>query len=87
MHVTYKKIIASRNHLETTRDGNYHLTDSKVWLEEEQINSALKDILVNSYKEVFDTSQKYGIRDLRTAAMALSVKRVAKAIELRGIFP
>ena len=54
---------------------------------EEQINNALKDILVNSYKEVFETSEKYGIRDLRTAAMALSVKRVARAIELRGIFP
>ncbi len=54
---------------------------------EDQVNSALKDILVNSYKEVFATSEQYGIRDLRTAAMALSVKRVAKAIELRGIFP
>ncbi len=54
---------------------------------EDQINSALKDILVKSYKETLDVSEKYGIRDLRTAAMALSVKRVAKAIELRGIFP
>lgn len=60
---------------------------SSFFWKEEQVNSALKDILVNSYKEVFDTSLKYGIRDLRTAAMALAVKRVAKAIELRGIFP
>jgi len=36
---------------------------------------------------VFEVREKYGIRDLRTAAMALSVQRVAKAIELRGIFP
>ncbi len=54
---------------------------------EDQINSALKDILVNSYKEVYSMGENHGIRDLRTAAMALSVKRVAKAIELRGIFP
>ena len=54
---------------------------------EDQINNALKDILVNSCQEVYATSEKHGIRDLRTAAMALSVKRVAKAIELRGIFP
>ena len=54
---------------------------------EDQVNNALKDVLVNASKEVFNTSEKYGIRDLRTAAMALSVKRVAKAIELRGIFP
>jgi glutamate dehydrogenase (NAD(P)+) len=60
---------------------------SSFFWKEQQVNEALKDILVNSYKETLDLSEKYGIRDLRTAAMALSVKRVSKAIELRGIFP
>lgn len=54
---------------------------------EKEVNSRLNDILANSYQEVLATSDKYGIKDLRTAAMALSVKRVSKAIELRGIFP
>ena len=54
---------------------------------EQEVNNRLNDILTNSYQEVLNTSNRYEIKDLRTAAMALSVKRVAKAIELRGIFP
>jgi glutamate dehydrogenase/leucine dehydrogenase len=53
----------------------------------QEVNNRLKDILVNSYTEVLDTSEKYGIKDLRTDTMAHSVKRVSKAIELREIFP
>ncbi len=54
---------------------------------EEQVNEALKDIMVQSFADVCKTAQEYGIKNLRTAALVLSVKRVAKAVELRGIFP
>ena len=54
---------------------------------EERINAALEDILVKSYTEVNRIKTKYNLKELRTAAMVLAVKRVASAIELRGIFP
>jgi glutamate dehydrogenase (NAD(P)+) len=54
---------------------------------EHQINQALKDILVRSYDEVNGMKDKYHLKNLRMAALALAVERVAKAIQLRGIFP
>ena len=54
---------------------------------EQQINQALKDILVRSYSEVNGMRDKYHLKNLRMAALALAVERVAKAIQLRGIFP
>lgn len=54
---------------------------------EKQINQALKDILVKAYTEVNAVETKYHIRNLRLSALALAVERVAKAIQLRGIFP
>ncbi|MHA2339386.1 MAG: glutamate dehydrogenase, partial [Candidatus Hodarchaeales archaeon] len=54
---------------------------------ERQVNQALEDILVNAFEEILQIKEKLHIKDLRTSAMALAVKRVAKAIELRGIFP
>ena len=55
--------------------------------DEEQVNKALRDILVRAFSEVYTAREKFKTKDLRTAAMALAVERVAKAIELRGIFP
>lgn len=54
---------------------------------ENQIKEALKDILINAYAEVNTMKEKYHLKDLRTAAMALAVQRVARATQLRGIFP
>ena len=54
---------------------------------EKQVNEALKDILLRAYSEVNNMRKKHNLRDLRTAAMSLAVKRVAQAIKLRGIFP
>jgi glutamate dehydrogenase (NAD(P)+) len=54
---------------------------------EKQINQALEDILINSFANVLKIQDKYKISDIRTSAMALAVQRVAKATELRGIFP
>jgi glutamate dehydrogenase (NAD(P)+) len=54
---------------------------------EKQINQALKDILIKAYTEVNAAKDKYHIKNLRLSALALAVERVAKAIQLRGIFP
>jgi len=52
----------------------------------DRINKELKRILLKAFEEVYSVSKKRNI-SLRTAAYILAVSRVAKAIELRGIFP
>ncbi|MFX1484706.1 MAG: Glu/Leu/Phe/Val dehydrogenase [Promethearchaeota archaeon] len=55
--------------------------------DEKQVNERLREVLVNAYFEVIKTAEKYGFKSLRRAALALAIRRVARAIELRGIFP
>jgi glutamate dehydrogenase (NAD(P)+) len=55
--------------------------------DEEQVNEKLRDVLIRAYHEVNKISEKYNLKDLRRSALALAVHRVARAIELRGIFP
>ena len=55
--------------------------------DEKQVNEALQKILVKAFAEVNQMKEKYNTIDFRTAAMALAVHRVARAIHLRGIFP
>ncbi len=52
----------------------------------ERINRELKRILLEAFNEVYEVSNKKSL-SLRTAAYTIAVSRVAKAIELRGIFP
>ena len=52
----------------------------------ERINKELKKIILMAFEEVFKVSQERDIT-LRTAAYIIAVSRIAKAIELRGIFP
>jgi len=53
---------------------------------EKDVNANLKDIMVKSFSEVLETSQKYNV-DMRRGAFVLAVNRVAEAIRVRGIFP
>ena len=46
----------------------------------------LKKILLKAFEEVYDISKERKI-SLRTAAYIIAVSRIAKAIQLRGIFP
>ncbi|MEM4734525.1 MAG: Glu/Leu/Phe/Val dehydrogenase [Candidatus Thorarchaeota archaeon] len=55
--------------------------------DEQEVNEKLTKIMSRSFREVRDTQKKYNLKDLRTAAMALAVERIAKVIQLRGIFP
>jgi len=52
----------------------------------ERIHQELRNILVKTFDEVYTLSKKERIT-LRTAAYMIAIKRLARAIELRGIFP
>ncbi len=52
----------------------------------DRINEELKRILLEAFEETYKISQERNI-SLRTAAYIIAVTRIAKAIELRGIFP
>ncbi len=52
----------------------------------DRINKELKKIMLRAFEEVYTLSSERNIL-LRTAAYIIAVTRVAKAIELRGIFP
>jgi glutamate dehydrogenase/leucine dehydrogenase len=46
----------------------------------------MKNILINTYEEVINFSREKSL-SLRTAAFAISARRLARAHELRGLFP
>ncbi len=52
----------------------------------ERINRELKKIILSAFEKVYQLSQERNM-SLRTAAYIIALSRVAKAIELRGIFP
>jgi len=52
----------------------------------DRINKELKRIMLEAFEEVYDIYNERKI-SLRTAAYIIAVSRIAKAYELRGIFP
>lgn len=54
--------------------------------DEPQVNKALEQIMVRSFREVHEKMKSYAT-DLRTAAYVLAVGRVAEATQVRGLFP
>jgi glutamate dehydrogenase (NAD(P)+) len=52
----------------------------------ERINQELKNILVNTFEDVYNLSKEKNV-SLRIASYMIAISRLAKAIELRGIFP
>jgi glutamate dehydrogenase (NAD(P)+) len=52
----------------------------------DRINAELKRIIIEAFEETYKISEERKI-PLRTAAYIIAVSRIAKAIELRGIFP
>jgi glutamate dehydrogenase (NAD(P)+) len=54
--------------------------------EEEEVNDYLRNILTKAFTEVLQTSQQEKV-DMRTAAYIIALRRLATAMELRGIFP
>ena len=52
----------------------------------DEVNENLKKIMVKSFAEVWDISKKENVT-MRDAAFILAMKKIAKAVEMRGIFP
>jgi glutamate dehydrogenase (NAD(P)+) len=52
----------------------------------DRVNQELQKIIVGAFEEVYKVAQERDV-SLRTAAYIIAVTRVAKAIELRGLFP
>jgi len=52
----------------------------------DRINEELKRIIIEAFEETYKISEEKQI-PLRTAAYIIAVSRIAKAIELRGLFP
>jgi len=55
------------------------------WTEDE-VNERLEEIMVRAFGEVYAESQSRGV-DMRAAATAVAVGRVAEAVRVRGIYP
>jgi glutamate dehydrogenase (NAD(P)+) len=62
-----------------------YLQDRKKW-KLERIYRELKNIILEAFENVYKISKDRNV-SLRTAAYIIALSRVAKAIELRGIFP
>ena len=64
------------------------------WVQDQQayfwssgdVNSRLREVMVNSYHQVHHRSEERGV-PLRDAAYELAVEKVARATEVRGIYP
>ena len=53
---------------------------------EQVVNEKLKEIMVKAFQEVLAVARREQC-DMRTAAYLLAVKRVADAMEMRGLYP
>ncbi len=53
---------------------------------EDEVNRQLETVMHNAFREVLEMSQSEKV-DMRNAAYMLAIKRIADAMEARGIFP
>ncbi|TMC60741.1 MAG: Glu/Leu/Phe/Val dehydrogenase [Chloroflexi bacterium] len=53
---------------------------------EDEINKRLESLMVNNFNRVWKVTQDKGV-DMRAAAYILAIERVARAAELRGLYP
>ncbi len=54
--------------------------------DEDQVNSKMKQVITNAFDRVWELKQEKKV-DMRTAAMATAVRRLEKAMLLRGLYP
>lgn len=59
---------------------------TREWWDVETVRSKLKARMSKSFHDVYEMHKELRV-DMRTGALALAIKRVAKAIELRGLWP
>jgi len=53
----------------------------------ERVNKELERIMVNAFREMMKVKSEFGYILWRDAAMIIALRRVVRALELRGIFP
>jgi glutamate dehydrogenase/leucine dehydrogenase len=58
----------------------------ELFWEEHDVNARLEKIMVRAFDDVYKIAQKHRV-DMRTGAYMLAIDRVAKALEMRGIWP
>lgn len=58
----------------------------RLFWEEDEVNQRLEKIMVSTFADVWEISRSHKV-DMRSAAHMLAVKRLAEAMELRGIYP
>jgi glutamate dehydrogenase/leucine dehydrogenase len=58
----------------------------ELFWEEHDVNARLEKIMVRAFDDVYKIGQKHRV-DMRTGAYMLAIDRVAKALEMRGIWP
>jgi glutamate dehydrogenase/leucine dehydrogenase len=58
-----------------------------IFWKEQDVNLKLKEVMESSFDNVLDIFKKEKDIDMRTAAYMLAIKRVAKAVQLRGLYP
>ena len=51
-----------------------------------EVNNRLKAIMVSAFKEILKVHRTEGL-DMRSAAMAVGMRRVSDAMLMRGLFP
>jgi glutamate dehydrogenase (NAD(P)+) len=54
--------------------------------DEEEVNGRLKTIITKAFDKGYAMSKEKNV-DMRSAAMAVSVQRLEKAMLLRGLYP
>ncbi|MBI3549415.1 MAG: Glu/Leu/Phe/Val dehydrogenase [Elusimicrobia bacterium] len=54
--------------------------------DEKTVNAKLQDIIVKSFRDIFEIHQRDKV-DMRLAAFMLGLKRLAAAVKIRGLFP
>lgn len=54
--------------------------------DEEQVNSKMREVITNAFDKVWDLKVEKKV-DMRTAAMASAVRRLERAMLLRGLYP
>ena len=72
-------------HIDQLRVAPPSLTNRDHW-SEAIVNEKLHDIMVKAFTEVLAVARREQC-NMRTAAYLLAVKRVADAMELRGLYP
>ena len=55
--------------------------------DEDEVNSKLERLMARAFHDIVALKDSRNVPDMRTAAHMLAIQRVAKATELRGIYP